>query len=52
MQASTKITSLRLDEYLLEKAQNYGLNLSQWVNSRLNEFFNSGLTISQGSKQK
>lgn len=52
MQASTKITSLRLDEDLLEKAQNYGLNLSQWVNSRLSEFFNGGLAISQGTQQK
>ncbi len=52
MQASTKITSLRLEEQLLDKAQKYGLNLSQWVNARLNEFFNGGLTLSQGTQQK
>lgn len=52
MQASTKITSLRLEEHLLDKAQKYGLNLSQWVNSRLNEFFNGSLTLSQGTQQK
>ena len=52
MQVSTKITSLRLEKHLLDKTQKYGLNLSQWVNARLNEFFNGSLTLSQGTQQK
>ncbi len=28
----------------MKKAQDFGINLSQWVNARLNEFFNNGLT--------
>ncbi len=44
MQSGTKITSLNLDAELVNKAQDFGLNLSKWVNSKLKEFFNGGFT--------
>ena len=46
MQSGTKITSLNLDAELVNKAQDFGLNLSKWVNSKLKEFFNGGFTPS------
>ena len=39
MQSGTIITSLNLDAELVNKAQDFGLNLSKWVNSKLKEFF-------------
>ena len=39
MQSGTIITSLNLDAELVNKAQDFGLNLSKWVNSKFKEFF-------------
>ena len=44
MDRGNKITTLNLRGDLVEKAQDFGINLSQWVNARLNEFFNGGYT--------
>jgi len=45
MLSGSKRTTLNLDAELVNKAQEYGLNLSQWVNSRLRGFLNGGLTL-------
>ncbi|AKA48045.1 hypothetical protein IX51_01850 [uncultured archaeon] len=44
MERGNKITTLNLRGDLVEKAQDFGINLYQWVNARLNEFFNGGFT--------
>ena len=46
MQSGTKITSLNHDVELVNKAQDFGLNLSKWVNSKLKEFFYGSFTPS------
>ena len=46
MQSRTKITSLNLDADLINKAQDFSLNRSKWVNSKLKEFFYGGFTPS------
>lgn len=45
MLSGSKRTTLNLDAELVNKAQDFGLNLSQWVNARLRDFLNGGLTF-------
>ncbi len=44
IQGETKITSVRISIDLLEKANQQGVNLSRWINHRLDEFLNGKLT--------
>lgn len=53
MQGATKITSVRINDDLLDKANQQGLNLSKWVNIKLDEFLNGRLTtISNNNESK
>ena len=45
MQSSTKVVSIRLSIENVERARKSSLNLSHWVNSRLNEFYNGGIGV-------
>lgn len=50
MLSGSKRTTLNLDAELVNKAQDFGLNLSQWVNARLREFLNGSFTLHAQSK--
>ncbi|MHB8561004.1 MAG: integrase [Thermoplasmataceae archaeon] len=53
MQRETKITSVRINVDLLDKANQQGLNLSKWMNVKLDEFLNGKLTtISDKNESK
>ena len=45
MISGTKVVSIRLSIENVERAKNSSLNLSHWVNSRLNEFYSGGISI-------
>lgn len=52
MQGETKITSVRISIDLLEKANQQGLNLSKWMNVKLDEFLNGKLTTISNNDRK
>ena len=52
MQGETKITSVRISIDLLEKSNQQGLNLSKWMNVKLDEFLNGKLTTISNNDRK
>jgi intergrase/recombinase len=52
MERGNRITTVNLRWDLVDKAQRFGINLSQFLNARLDDFFNGSLNPSQGTQQK